>query len=115
MLGLHAELACTQQLARLVQQLAGLRLALCVPATTCGLDVLSSVAHSTPCHVSALLLAGSCGRCYEVACRPAHIRDGYGNDMDRTGTCKGTNTVTVRITDTCPCYYPSNQYSNTRW
>ncbi|WIA22297.1 hypothetical protein OEZ85_004615 [Tetradesmus obliquus] len=59
--------------------------------------------------------AGSCGRCYEVACRPTHIRDGYGSSMDRTHSCNGQSSVIVTVTDTCPCYYPSNAYSNKRW
>lgn len=61
-----------------------------------------------------LAIAGSCGTCYEVACRPSHIKDGYGENMDRTGSCRG-GSVIVRVTDTCPCHYPSNAYSNTRW
>jgi hypothetical protein len=32
------------------------------------------------------------------------FKDGYGNNMDRTGVCKNSNSVVVRITDTCPCY-----------
>jgi hypothetical protein len=59
--------------------------------------------------------AGSCGRCYEVACRSTSVRDSYGANMDRYSACKGDSTVTVRITDTCPCNYPSNYYSNQRW
>eukprot|EP00879_Flechtneria_rotunda_P015993 GHRR01016726.1.p1 GENE.GHRR01016726.1~~GHRR01016726.1.p1 ORF type:complete len:373 (+),score=77.90 GHRR01016726.1:674-1792(+) len=59
--------------------------------------------------------AGSCGRCYEVACRPSTITDGYGNSLDRTGTCTGEKSVIVMVTDTCPCYYPGNAASNTRW
>jgi hypothetical protein len=35
--------------------------------------------------------------------------------MDRSYSCKEGQTVTVTITDTCPCWYPSNQYSNQRW
>ena len=60
--------------------------------------------------------SGSCGRCYEIACRPdKNLRDGNGNQMDRSYSCKEGAKVTVTITDTCPCYYPSNQYSNQRW
>eukprot|EP00775_Hariotina_reticulata_P003026 gene3026-3307_t len=57
---------------------------------------------------------GSCGRCYEVACRPDHIKDGYENKLDRTKSCKG-GSIKVMITDTCPCWYPSNSWSNKRW
>jgi hypothetical protein len=60
-------------------------------------------------------LAGSCGRCYEVACRATTVRDGYGGTLDRTHTCQGQKSVIVTVTDTCPCYYPSNAYSNKRW
>lgn len=59
--------------------------------------------------------AGSCGRCYEVACRPGSFKDGYGSNLDRSGACKSGAKVIVTITDTCPCWYPSNAYSNTRW
>jgi len=59
--------------------------------------------------------AGSCGRCYEVACRPGAFKDGYGSNLDRSGSCKSGAKVIVTITDTCPCWYPSNAYSNTRW
>eukprot|EP00877_Chromochloris_zofingiensis_P011457 jgi/Chrzof1/6565/Cz19g01080.t1 len=60
--------------------------------------------------------ANSCGRCYEVSCRPATFNDGYGSQLDREGVCKDpSKSVVVRITDTCPCYYPDNAYSNKRW
>ncbi|KAG2435774.1 hypothetical protein HXX76_006970 [Chlamydomonas incerta] len=60
--------------------------------------------------------AGSCGRCYEVACREARFSDGYGNGIDRSGgTCSRGGSVIVTITDACPCYYPANEYSNKRW
>lgn len=75
-------------------------------------------ASDTGCnHLLHLLLCteGSCGRCYEVACRPGYVNDGYGHSMDRTHSCQGQKSVIVMITDTCPCYYPSNAYSNTRW
>ncbi|PNW80185.1 hypothetical protein CHLRE_08g381550v5 [Chlamydomonas reinhardtii] len=59
--------------------------------------------------------AGSCGRCYEVQCNPASFNDGYGNHIDRTSPCYNGSSVIVTVTDTCPCYYPANQYSNRRW
>lgn len=63
--------------------------------------------------------SGSCGKCYEVQCVSAKFTDGYGAELDRTSTCrdggKGERTVIVTVTDTCPCVYPSNQYSNKRW
>ncbi|KAG2424346.1 hypothetical protein HXX76_014555 [Chlamydomonas incerta] len=59
---------------------------------------------------------GSCGRCYEVQCNPTSFRDGYGNHIDRTSPCfNGSKSVIVTVTDTCPCYYPANEYSNRRW
>jgi hypothetical protein len=71
---------------------------------------------SSPASLSTLSTpAGSCGRCYEVACRPTYIRDGYGSSMDRRHSCYSGKSVIVTVTDTCPCYYPSNAYSNKRW
>ncbi|KAG2452437.1 hypothetical protein HYH02_002680 [Chlamydomonas schloesseri] len=59
---------------------------------------------------------GSCGRCYEVQCNPTSFSDGYGNHIDRTSPCYGnSSSVIVTVTDTCPCYYPANEYSNRRW
>ncbi|KXZ55513.1 hypothetical protein GPECTOR_2g1062 [Gonium pectorale] len=59
--------------------------------------------------------SGSCGRCYEVQCNPSAFSDGYGNYLDRNSACYNGATVTVTITDTCPCNYPANAYSNRRW
>jgi hypothetical protein len=42
------------------------------------------------------------------------VRDGYGESMDRSGVCRG-GSVIVRTTDTCPCNYRGNYYSNKRW
>jgi hypothetical protein len=51
-----------------------------------------------------------------VQCVDSDVRDGYGSNMNRRGSCYDTGkSVKVTITDTCPCYYPSNQYSNKRW
>ena len=50
-----------------------------------------------------------------VSCVEANVRDGYGSKLPRKGSCYDpSNTVTVAITDTCPCNYPSNAYSNKR-
>ncbi|KAF6262467.1 RlpA-like double-psi beta-barrel-protein domain-containing protein-containing protein [Scenedesmus sp. NREL 46B-D3] len=57
-----------------------------------GLDI-TALSDSAPDY------KGSCGRCYEVACRPT----------------QGQKSVIVTVTDTCPCHYPSNAYSNKRW
>lgn len=58
----------------------------------------------------------SCGTCYEVACKSAHVKDSNGKTLDRTATCHDEKrTVIVMISDTCPCYYPANAFSNMRW
>ncbi|GAX75119.1 hypothetical protein CEUSTIGMA_g2563.t1 [Chlamydomonas eustigma] len=58
----------------------------------------------------------SCSFCYEVRCNPAVISDNYGNPLDRTSACFDSSTsVIVRITDTCPCTFAPNFYSNKRW
>ncbi|KXZ55514.1 hypothetical protein GPECTOR_2g1063 [Gonium pectorale] len=59
--------------------------------------------------------AGSCGRCYEVQCNPSAFSDGYGNYLDRNSGCKDSTSVIVTVTDSCPCNYPANAYSNRRW
>jgi len=58
----------------------------------------------------------SCGKCFQVKCRPASFTDGYGQFLDRSGVCYDeSKVVTIRITDACPCHYPNNAYSNKRW
>eukprot|EP01025_Chloroclados_australasicus_P069772 TRINITY_DN989_c3_g1_i2.p1 TRINITY_DN989_c3_g1~~TRINITY_DN989_c3_g1_i2.p1 ORF type:complete len:495 (+),score=65.81 TRINITY_DN989_c3_g1_i2:121-1605(+) len=58
----------------------------------------------------------SCGRCYEVKCNPSFFTDNYGESLDRSYQCYDTEaSVVVTITDTCPCNYPNNAYSNERW
>eukprot|EP01024_Parvocaulis_polyphysoides_P028153 TRINITY_DN25457_c0_g1_i2.p1 TRINITY_DN25457_c0_g1~~TRINITY_DN25457_c0_g1_i2.p1 ORF type:complete len:553 (+),score=83.98 TRINITY_DN25457_c0_g1_i2:120-1778(+) len=63
--------------------------------------------------------SGSCGRCYEIKCRPSTFTDNYGNFLERTqlyNTCREPDaSLVVTITDTCPCYYAENLYSNQRW
>ncbi|GMH39372.1 hypothetical protein BSKO_07270 [Bryopsis sp. KO-2023] len=60
--------------------------------------------------------AGSCGKCYEVACNPMGFNDNYGNHLDRNNVCQDSSkSVVVKITDTCPCNYATNSYSNKRW
>ena len=39
-------------------------------------------------------------QCLEVACRSATIRDGSGNSYDRTGLCRTSGSVKVKIVDT---------------
>ncbi|KAG2454946.1 hypothetical protein HYH02_000774 [Chlamydomonas schloesseri] len=60
--------------------------------------------------------ADSCGTCYEVKCDPSTFTDGYGQALDRTQACYDADASLVfRVTDTCPCVYPENAYSNKRW
>ena len=57
-----------------------------------------------------------CRVCVEVMCQNTGVTDGYGQYMDRSNACySNTNSLTLRITDACPCHYPGNQYSNSRW
>ena len=59
---------------------------------------------------------GSCGRCYEVKCRNSNFKDGYGKDMERSSACfDESKSIVVRTVDACPCNYPGNAYSNSRW
>ena len=52
---------------------------------------------------------GSCGRCYEVRCKPYTITDGYGASFDRSDACKDpSQSVVVRTVDNCPCWKPDN-------
>lgn len=59
--------------------------------------------------------AGSCGKCKEVKCKPMGFKDGYGAWLDRYDCYNNYASVVVMVTDTCPCYYPSNYASNKRW
>ncbi|CAG9467265.1 unnamed protein product [Pedinophyceae sp. YPF-701] len=59
--------------------------------------------------------AGSCGRCYEVRCKPASFSDGYGNQLGRDHVCSDeSQSIVITITDQCPCEH-ANAYSNRRW
>jgi hypothetical protein len=41
---------------------------------------------------------------------------GYGQWLDRKSSCRDpAASVIVKITDSCPCSYPGNYYSNKRW
>ena len=54
--------------------------------------------------------------CIEVACRNAAFSDGYGNSIDRSSACyNSAQSLVLRVTDNCPCHYPNNAYSNSRW
>jgi hypothetical protein len=55
-------------------------------------------------------------KCKEVRCKPLVFKDGYGAELDRKEVCYDpAASVVVMITDTCPCHYPGNAYSNKRW
>lgn len=59
---------------------------------------------------------GQCGTCYEIQCDPRDFNDGYDTLIQRKTACsRETGSFVVTITDTCPCNYPSNAYSNKRW
>lgn len=59
---------------------------------------------------------GSCGKCKEVKCLPGNFADGYGAWLDRSNVCYNPQaSVVVMVTDTCPCSYPGNAFSNKRW
>jgi hypothetical protein len=54
--------------------------------------------------------------CFEISCVDEWITDGYGASLDRTSACRDPSaSIVVMVTDTCPCYYPPNEYSNRRW
>ena len=51
-----------------------------------------------------------------MRCRQANFADGYGQWLERTNVCfNDYASVVVMVTDTCPCNYPNNAYSNRRW
>lgn len=51
----------------------------------------------------------------EPQCDPTWVSDAYGGKFDRTGVCNNPDeSVVVQVTDSCPCYYPTNAYSNKR-
>ncbi|KAK9823804.1 hypothetical protein WJX72_005620 [[Myrmecia] bisecta] len=59
---------------------------------------------------------GACGRCYEAKCNPMDFTDANGKVLTGMGVCYDTNsTIVFRVTDTCPCNFPSNALSNKRW
>lgn len=53
---------------------------------------------------------GSCGRCFEVRCRPATVTSGSGVSYDRTAACRpGNGTIIVQVIDEC------TSVGNTEW
>jgi hypothetical protein len=82
---------------------------LCLPFAATGWDVAAASDTNND-------YSGSCGKCKEVKCKPMTFKDGYGAQLDRNGACHDQEaSVVVTITDTCPCHYPGNYYSNKRW
>lgn len=82
-----------------------------------GLNGKTSV-HSVGVHscCSNVYLHLLCRNCYEVACDPTGFSDNYGNYLDRKSACHDASaSLVVRITDTCPCNYAGNSFSNKRW
>ncbi len=57
-----------------------------------------------------------CRRCYEVKCNPEEFSDNYGEKLDRRDACLDKDaSLVIKITDTCPCKYAANAFSNKRW
>lgn len=57
-----------------------------------------------------------CSKCKEVRCKEMWFKDGYGQKLEREFSCFDRDaSVVVTITDTCPCTFPGNYYSNRRW
>ena len=73
----------------------------------CMCDGLPALHKQGYCFCHGLYPLTSCccyRRCYEVACDPAHISDGYGTGLDRTSACYDpSKSVTIMITDSCEC------------
>eukprot|EP01026_Neomeris_dumetosa_P053047 TRINITY_DN4730_c0_g1_i9.p1 TRINITY_DN4730_c0_g1~~TRINITY_DN4730_c0_g1_i9.p1 ORF type:complete len:413 (-),score=50.89 TRINITY_DN4730_c0_g1_i9:2292-3530(-) len=60
--------------------------------------------------------SNSCARCYEIKCMPSEFQDNYNQKLSRTGVCYDPEaSIVVTVTDTCPCNYAANYYSNKRW
>jgi hypothetical protein len=58
----------------------------------------------------------ACRTCKEVRCKEMWFKDGYGQKLERETICYDpAASLVVTITDTCPCIYPGNYYSNKRW
>lgn len=70
-------------------------------ASHCQHDMQPPAPLLSCCFSCMALPAGSCGRCYEVACRSTHVRDGYGNTLDRTNSCQGQKSVIVTVCYAC--------------
>lgn len=70
----------------------------------------------SPCPCLPAAAAAINRKCKEVKCKKMSFKDGYGAALDRNGACFDDQaSVVVTITDSCPCHYPGNQYSNKRW
>eukprot|EP00878_Enallax_costatus_P037557 GHUV01042433.1.p3 GENE.GHUV01042433.1~~GHUV01042433.1.p3 ORF type:complete len:135 (+),score=22.11 GHUV01042433.1:212-616(+) len=94
---------------------ASFRLVLCSTACMHMPTPYGSLVAAPLCFQYAFMYA-ACRTCYEVACDNKWISDNYGQKLDRTYSCyDDQQSVVVRITDTCPCVYAPNEYSNRRW
>ena len=60
-------------------------------------------------------LTDKCGQCYEVMCVDGATRGKDWSDLGPWGGCSepGKKTVTVMISDSCPCHHPNS--GNKRW
>ena len=60
-------------------------------------------------------LTDKCGQCYEVLCVDGHTRGLDWSELGPWGGCveAGRKSVTVKISDSCPCHHPNA--GNKRW
>lgn len=60
-------------------------------------------------------LTDKCGQCYEVVCIDGQTRGKQWSDLGPWGGCQeaGKKSVTVMISDSCPCHHPNT--GNKRW
>lgn len=60
-------------------------------------------------------LTDKCGQCFEVMCIDGHTRGLDWSELGPWGGCvePGVKSVTVKISDSCPCHHPNS--GNKRW
>jgi hypothetical protein len=76
----------------------------------------NSAATAAVAHMHLCVCAFACRTCKEVRCKEMWFKDGYGQKLERETICYDpAASLVVTITDTCPCIYPGNYYSNKRW
>lgn len=67
-------------------------------------------------HFAACLHSPTDSKCKELRCKTMWFMDGYGQKLEREYSCFDSDaSIVVTISDTCPCLYPGNYYSNRRW